>query len=98
MECLVALPADWIAAISALATIVGVLVVFLQLQKLSGQIRLQHFTDYTKRYQEIILRFPEDINKQDFKLVDRLDYDQTMRQMRAYFDLSFEEWYLNRKG
>src|SRR5262245_54198538 len=69
-----------------------------QLAKLSQQLTLQHFADYTKRYQEIILKFPEDINEPAFKLQGRNDYSATMRQMRAYFDLCFEEWYLNSQG
>jgi hypothetical protein len=89
-------PADWIAAVSAFATLAGVVVVFLQLRGLARQITLQHFADYTKRYQNIILEFPEDINAPNFKLAGRPDYDRTMRRMRAYFDLSFEEWNLDR--
>jgi hypothetical protein len=71
-------------------------VVYFQLRKLSQQITLQNFSDYTKRYQSIILHFPEDVNVSDFVLKGRADYDQTMRYMRAYFDLSFEEWDLHR--
>lgn len=76
-------------------TAAGVFVVYFQLRKLGEQINLQSFADYTKRYQEIILRFPEDINSSDFVLVGRDDYDVVMRNMRAYLDLSFEEWFLN---
>ena len=87
---------EWIAALTALVTMAGVVVVYLQLRALSQQIKLQHFSDYTKRYQEIALHFPEDINVGDFVLAGRPDYAQTMRYMRAYFDLSYEEWDLNR--
>lgn len=87
---------DWIGLFAALMTAAGVIVVFVQLQKLGQQIKLQSFADYTKRYQEIVLRFPEDINSSDFVLVGRSDYEVVMRNMRAYLDLSFEEWFLNR--
>ncbi len=90
-------PSDWIAAITALATAAGVFVVYFQLRKLSQQINLQHFSDYTKRYQSIIFHFREDINEGEFKLAGRTDYRKTMRHMRAYFDLSYEERYLNKK-
>jgi hypothetical protein len=90
---------DCISLGSAIATLLGVLVavvaLWIQLGKLNQQLMLQHFTDYTKRYQEIILQFPEDINKASFVLASHPDYARTMRQMRAYFDLCFEEWYLN---
>jgi hypothetical protein len=92
---------DWIALGSTLATLTGVIVsVFVlwkQLGKLSDQLFMQQFADYTKRYQDIILHFPEDINKHDFDFVGRSDYHQTMRYIRAYFDLCFEEWYLNER-
>jgi hypothetical protein len=88
---------DLIAATTALVTLAGVVVVYLQLRALSQQIKLQHFSDYTKRYQEIALHFPEDINVSNFVLTGREDYNQTMRYMRAYFDLSYEEWDLSQK-
>jgi hypothetical protein len=92
---------DWIALASAIATLLGVLVavvaLWMQLAKLNQQLTLQHFADYTKRYQEIVLRFPEDVNEPTFKVVGREDYPPTMRAMRAYFDLCFEEWYLHER-
>jgi hypothetical protein len=92
---------DWISLASATATFLGVVVALLaiwwQLSSLKKQMTLQHFSDYTKRYQEIVQRFPEDINEQAFQLVGRKDYDQTMRAMRTYFDLCFEEWYLHKR-
>lgn len=91
-------PADWIAAVTAAATIAGVIVVFFQLRQLTTQIRLQHFADYTKRYQEIFLHLPEHVHEANFKLVGQANYKRIMRYLRAYFDLTFEEWYLNRKG
>jgi hypothetical protein len=90
---------DWIGLGTAVATLIGVLVaivaIWLQLRKLNQQLMLQHFADYTKRYQEIILRFPEDINTPTFQVKPHSNYESLMRNMRAYFDLSFEEWYLN---
>ena len=92
---------DWIALGSAVATFLGVIVALLaiwwQLSMLKRQLTLQQFSDYTKRYQEIVQRFPEDVNEPAFQLDGRGDYDQTMRAMRTYFDLCFEEWYLNNR-
>lgn len=87
--------ADWISLGSVLATACGVWVVWHQTDKISKQLTLQNFSDYTKRYQEIILRFPEDVNEQQFVLAGREDYKTTMRYMRAYFDICFEEWHLH---
>jgi hypothetical protein len=93
---------DWINLFIAIATFLGVAVaivaIWIQIHKLNQQLMLQHFADYTKRYQEIILEFPEDINEDKFKLIaKRKNYSKTMRYMRAYFDLCFEEWYLNER-
>lgn len=92
---------DWISLGGAIATLAGVLVagfaIRTSIQQLNQQLTLQQFADYTKRYQEIILEFPEDINEPGFDLTGRPDSNQTMRRMRAYFDLCFEEWYLNQR-
>lgn len=66
----------------------------------NNQQKIQVFSDYTKRYQEIIADFPENINEQNFGLLslETESYDKLMRKMRQYFDLCFEEWYLNSKG
>ena len=55
------------------------------------QLQLNFFAEYTKRYQEIILRFPESVNQKN-------DRDITLRYMRAYFDLCSEEYFLWKKG
>lgn len=88
---------DWLSLITTIATAVGVYVVWKQTQKLSDQLMLQNFSDYTKRYQEIILNFPEDINEPAFTFDRRDDYAKTMRYMRAYLDLCYEEWLLNQR-
>ena len=92
---------DWISLGSAIATFLGVVVaavaIWIQIRKLNEQLMLQHFADYTKRYQEIILKFPENINEASFVLASNQEAPCIMRQMRAYFDLCFEEWYLNQR-
>lgn len=57
------------------------------------QSTLQNLADYTKRYQEIILNFPETINEASFSLETLPDdrRNSTLRYMRAYFDLCAEE-------
>ena len=63
------------------------------------QLQLNFFAEYTKRYQEIILRFPESINQDafDFDTLQKNDRDITLRYMRAYFDLCSEEYFLWKK-
>jgi len=92
---------DWISLGSAVATflsvIVAIIAIWLQMKKLNNQLIIQQFSDYTKRYQEIILHFPENINEQSFDFSTDPNKNTTMRYMRAYFDLSFEEWHLNQR-
>lgn len=92
---------DWISLGSAVATFLSVIVaitaIWLQIKKLNNQLIIQQFSDYTKRYQEIILHFPENINEQSFDFSTAPNKNITMRYMRAYFDLSFEEWHLNQR-
>lgn len=98
-ELISGLPAsDWVAAATGIITLAGVIVVYAQLRSLNQQTKLQNFAEYTRRYQHIVLNFPEDINARDFLLNGRKDYDSVMRYMRAYYDLCFEEWYLQRQG
>jgi hypothetical protein len=91
---------DWIAIGAAFIALVGVAVAIValvqQIRALRKQLFLQTFSDYTKRYQEIILHFPEDINQSDFDLSSRNDRSSVMRYMRAYYDLCFEEFHLFR--
>ena len=92
---------DWISLGSAGATIVGVGVALFvnsqQMREIKNQLIIQQFSDYTKRYQEIILHFPENINEKTFDFSEDPNKNTTMRYMRAYFDLSFEEWHLNQR-
>jgi len=58
---------------------------------------LQMFTEYTRRYQEIMLQFPSDVLSSGFVLsdVEDCERERIIRYMRAYFDLCSEEYYLN---
>jgi hypothetical protein len=91
-------PTDWIVAFAAFAACIGIAVMLIQQRALSRQVRLQqHFADYTTRHQALVLALPDDLNTPGCTLHERPDYERTMQRMRAYFDLSFEKWYLNRK-
>lgn len=85
--------------ISTFAALVAIGGLIYQSRSTRKQVKLQNFIEYTKRYQEIILNFPENINEADFKFEDmgREQKNKTMRYMRAYFDLCFEEYTLHEK-
>jgi len=65
-------PSDWISIVSLLVNVVLLIVTMREVRSAwaahSKQMRQQFFTDYTKRYQEIIRNFPEDVNEPDFQL------------------------------
>lgn len=87
---------NFISTFAALVAIVGLVY---QSRSTRKQVKLQNFIEYTKRYQEIILNFPENINEPNFALDALLPEvkNKTMRYMRAYFDLCFEEFTLHEK-
>ena len=87
-----------ISSTTALVAIAGLIY---QSHATRKQTKLQNFIEYTKRYQEIILNFPEGINRGDFVIKEispKQEQDKTMRYMRAYIDLCFEEHTLHKKG
>ncbi len=69
-----------------------------QLKIQNEQIKHNYFSEYTKRYQEINLHFPENINEILFSYEDLAPEkrDETMRYMRVYFDLCSEEFFLHK--
>lgn len=86
---------NWVTAdrIAVFMTAIGLIYTIRSFNK---QQKLIVFMDYTKRYQEICLNFPENINEVDFSF-DKLDKgtrEKTLRYMRAYFDLCSEEYHL----
>ena len=85
--------------ISIITMLITAVALWFTVNSFKKQLQLNFFADYTKRYQEIILNFPEIINEESFKL-DELETDardKTLRYMRAYFDLCSEEYYLWKK-
>lgn len=51
------------------------------------QYEFQFFAEYTKRYQDIILHMPDDVNDPHW-----------LRYVQLYFDLCSEEFYLHEEG
>lgn len=89
-----------VGSITAIGIWVAILANRNQLEIFNKQLRLNFFADYTKRYQEIILNFPENINEAKFDLngLHKSDKERTLRYMRAYFDLCSEEFHLKKQS
>jgi len=87
----------WANVISSGIGVVAIVGLIIQSHSTRKQVKLQNFVEYTKRYQEVVLNFPENINEDNFTF-DSLEEElrsKTMRYMRAYFDLCFEEYTLH---
>jgi hypothetical protein len=60
----------------------------------SKTLQLTFFAEYTKRYQEIILNLPENLD--DESILDDKE-EKAKRYLRVYFDLCGEEYFLHTK-
>ena len=86
--------------VSTIVMLITAVALWFTVSSFKKQLQLNFFADYTKRYQEITLNFPESINEENFK-IENLDTEiknKTLRYMRAYFDLCSEEYFLWKKG
>ncbi|WP_340111969.1 hypothetical protein [Maribellus mangrovi] len=90
----------WTLIITGSGVLIALIALIWQSYLTRQQMKLNFFADYTKRYQEIILNFPENINEPDFDFeeLSKEVREKTLRFMRAYFDLSSEEYYLSQEG
>lgn len=81
---------EWIQLI---ALLVAIIVLIITIINFNNQMKLNFFADYTKRYQEIMLHLPEDIeiNYNGFSELP----NEVKRYLRAYIDLCSEEYYLH---
>ena len=68
--------------ISLGGVLIALVALIVQWSSLKKQMKLQNFMEYTKRYQEVILNFPESVNDDTFKLENPgngYDYERLMR-------------------
>jgi hypothetical protein len=96
--------ADWIQSTGIFIAIIALIITISynrsQTKSLNNQLKLNFFADYTKRYQEIVLNFPDNINDPmfDFNNLSNDIKSKTIKYMRAYFDLCSEEYDLWKEG
>jgi hypothetical protein len=93
-------------SVMAIASIFGLGFIYKQLVTLSSQeeqqnreLKLSHYSEYTSRYQDILLNFPSNIGALSFQLhkLKAADREKILVYMRAYFDLCYEEWDLHNR-
>jgi hypothetical protein len=93
---------DWVTAITTAATILSVLIagyaLWRQLSFLRRQMAIQHFSEYARRYAQVVERLPERIHESECHLIDLGPADTVMPAIRTFFATCFEEWYLHERG
>ena len=93
---------EWVKYVELLIGFAGLGVIYFGLRGVKMQIQATTFSDYTKRYSEIIDTLPFDARDRASK--QRLDeFDQDSRQtiintVRRYLNLCSEEMYLSDEG
>lgn len=82
--------------ISSLSLVISLLGVILEGKRNQKQIIVTNISEYTKRYQDIILNLPRSVLDDDFNLNEFEEEEKfkILRYMWIYFDLCFEEYTL----
>jgi len=75
----------------AIASVVVTVWIFRNEMKQQTKVtQMSFFAEYTKRYQEIVLNIPEDLDDEK-----KLNNEDVKRYLRVYFDLCSEEYFLH---
>jgi hypothetical protein len=88
-----------IESITMLGVLITLLLFVFETRNKNKTQKLNLFAEYTKRYQKIMLHFPESLHHPNFDY-DKLNAeqkDEILRYMRAYFDLCSEEYDLHQQ-
>lgn len=77
--------------------IIAAITLFLQIRSVRRQIAIQTFHDYTRRFQEIIFKLPEEIHEAKFDLeaASPAIKSKILKIMRIYFTICLEEYHLH---
>lgn len=83
--------------ISVLALTLSVVSIFIQRTDVKKQLIVANFSEYTRRYQELVKSFPSSVLRENFSLMDlsEEEREQVLRCMLMYFDLCYEEYFLH---
>jgi hypothetical protein len=83
--------------IALTALIISLVSIWLQSRSSQQQLLVANISEYTKRYQEIVLNLPRDVLNDDFDIANFSEEEQSqiLRYMWIYFDLCFEEYMLH---
>lgn len=82
--------------IASIALIISLFSIWLQDKGVRKQLQVVNISEYTKRYQEIIEKFPRSVLDKNFDInsLSQDDKEKLLRSMWIYFDLCYEEYIL----
>lgn len=96
---------DWIQLVSTAILVVSIIIAYYfsskMLKEIKDQMWISIFSEYTRRYSEIIRDLPDAASDPQISALNkasRHEKDKIMGLMRAYFDLCSEEYYLHKTG
>lgn len=80
--------------VATLALVASLFSIWIQDRGVRKQLLVANVSEYTKRYQEIILNLPKSVVFKDFNFesLDVEEQDKILRYMWIYFDLCYEEF------
>lgn len=86
--------------IASIAVLISIFSLWIQNSSSRKQLMLSNFSDYTKRYQEIIIHFPKEVIEDSFNIdsFSEEEKEKILRYMWIYFDLCHEEFSLYKLG
>jgi len=82
------------------AMLIAILALVWQMHQNNKQAKLNFFTTYTQRYQDIVINLPIGVESDTYSLesIKNKEKEKTLRWLRAYFDLCSEEYHLYKEG
>lgn len=83
--------------IGTLALLVALMVLVYQTIKIEKQISVQNYSEYTRRYNNVISKLPFSVilDDFDFRKLKEPEFDLLIRTFLEYFDLCSEEFFLH---
>lgn len=86
--------------IDTAAMIIAILALVWQIHQSNKQSKMNFFSIYTQRYQDIVINLPIGLESKEFSLDSFSDEkkEEILRWIRAYYDLCSEEYHLNKDG
>lgn len=82
--------------LSIAAIVISVISLSIQRKSSNQQLVVANFSEYTRRYQDLIGKFPSSVIRDDFdlRLLSEEESEHVLRCMWIYFDLCYEEYFL----